>query len=124
MANLLAPVANLHSAHVLLTLRILGCEFTLVISPVGESHPACVCVRGCGVCVGGVCVCVGGVCVCVCVCVCVWSMHVCVECVCVWSVYVGMECVYWSVCVLMRSTEETLTLNVKFEAVNGLIYPP
>ena len=94
MANLLAPVANLHSAHVLLTLRILGCEFTLVISPVGESHPACVCVRGCGVCVGGVCVCVGGVCVCVCVCV-------CGVCMCVWSVCVcGVWMWVWSVCVL------------------------
>ena len=95
MPNLLAPVANLHSAHVLLTLRILGCEFTLVISPVGESHPACVCVRGCGVCVGGVCVCVGGVCVCVCVCgvcMCVWSVCVCGVCMWVWSVCV-LECV-------------------------------
>ena len=75
MANLLVPVANLHSAHVLLTLS--GVVNTLLyVSPVGDISPR--------------------VCVCVCVCVCVRvSVYVCVECVVCMSVCV---CVYvWCV---------------------------
>ena len=79
MANLLVPVANLHSVHVLLTLS--GVVNTLLyVSPVGDISPR-------------VCVCV---CVCACECVCVRvSVYVCVECVVCMSVCV---CVYvWCV---------------------------
>jgi len=85
MANLLTPVANLHSAHVLLTLRIWGREFTLVISPVGDISPClCVCAWAWSVYVWVECVCV---CVCVCVRVCV-CVCVCGVGMCAWSVYV------------------------------------
>jgi len=78
MANLLAPVANLHECTCTSHL-IWGREFTLVISPVGDISP-CLCVCGC----------VGVECVCVCVkyagveSVC----GVCLECVCGGGVYI------------------------------------